>query len=383
MDDRTSLTVNSLARLVMNGISKFVTLLIVIIASRRLGPEGLGIMTFFISSGLLASTFLSLGIPHFLNYILGVEKRGRWFWGALRISLPLLLLLVASLPLGLAPFVALALPLMLQEVVTASFSGLESQLSSLPRGVAREATRLIVAITIILLTGRGELAPLAYMAGAAVYVLLSLDFFLHLPDPSPAPLREIISRSLPFFFVGVTAAMLGHTDAIMLYLLKGERELGLYRAATSFVYGFLGLLPFMTATFPIIGRRIGRGGPWILRKIVLPILLISLVFQLLVYLSSFLFGFIYGEKFLEALPTLFLFSCIIPLSTLYQLGQQTLLAMGRNKEQVIFNVSALFLNILLNIVLIPVAGRDGAVASSILSLLAASLLTWRHALTSF
>lgn len=380
MDDRTSLTVNSLARLVINGASKLVTLIIVILVSRRLGPEGLGVTSFIISSGFLIATVLSLGIPPFLNYILGLEKKGKWVWGSLRIALPLLILNILALPFGLTPYVSFATLVLLEQIILSSFSGLEAQPASLPRSMIRETVRILTALIIIFLLSKSDLVPLAYMLGAAAYVVSSINFFMRLPDPDPVPLREIIMRSFPFFFVGITATLLGHVDAIILFILKGERELGLYRAATSFIYGFLGLLPFMTATFPIIGRRVKEGSDWILKRIVVPVLAVSLLFQGFVYGASFLFPIIYGKKFLMALPTLFLFSCMITISTFFQLGQQTLLALGKNREQIIYNLIGVGTNVILDVIFIPSFGKDGAAVASIVGLLLATFLTWKKVL---
>lgn len=179
--------------------------------------------------------------------------------------------------------------------------------------------------------------------------------------------RELLVQGLPFAYAGAVILMFFQVDAVLLELMRGSHEVGLYSAPVRVLEGLtlvpriLGyaLLPTMAALHAAGAREdvahlYARGAKYLVVA-GLPIAAFGLLE------SDRFIPFLFGPRYRESVP---LAELLIPSATfmfLSNFAETTLACIARVRAIVITSTVALALNVALNVALIP---RHGALGSA-------------------
>ncbi len=161
-------------------------------------------------------------------------------------------------------------------------------------------------------------------------------------------------------------------DTILLLLLKGEYDTGIYQAVFKFIMLPLAIPEIiMNVLLPVLTRLFGenknewvRIGSLLSKALVIIILPISL---LLFLYAEELIILVYGIKYIAAIPILKIFSLIILIRFLLEPFALMLTTSGKQHIRLITVVIATLLNVILNLIMIPKLGVQGAAIVSLIT----------------
>jgi O-antigen/teichoic acid export membrane protein len=195
-------------------------------------------------------------------------------------------------------------------------------------------------------------------------------------------IREVFSYSWPIMFTGLVGTMLYWIDSFLLGYFMGAINVGIYNAATPLI-GLMAFIPsmFTQLFFPLIIKEFSKKnygvinelskqvGKWIL-ILNLPLFLIMITFP------GTLIALFFGESYLAASSALRILAVGGFISSLVFLSTDLISMIGKSKLILINILGASFLNILLNFILIPKYGLNGAAiaTSAVITLLSIILL---------
>lgn len=183
---------------------------------------------------------------------------------------------------------------------------------------------------------------------------------------------QIRKKMLVFGIHFVFSFLFFQLDTILLLLLKGEYDTGIYQAVFKFVMLPLAipeiiinvLLPVLTRLFTENKEEWVRVGNLLNKSLLLIIVPISLT--LFIY-SDELVELVYGAKYLSASPVLKIYSIIILVRFFLEPFALMLTTSARQYIRLYTVVIATILNLVLNLFLIPIAGIKGAAIVSLIT----------------
>lgn len=280
----------------------------------------------------------------------------------------------------LLPFFALS------QLREATLRGLEHVIRSrLPRMIFRPGLLLFGIIGIYLLWPGHLSAPTAMGVNviAAAFALTACAFWQRslLPvevkraRPSSEPALWLKAAVPMLIYVNVQI-MLGQTDIVMLGALRGAQDVGIYAAATRLAY----LLMYATVAAevilaPVMARLYANGSnerlQRILKRVVRSVFFIMLPLGLALVFMGPWFLAIFGPGFVLAKHAL----AILAIGRLVDVAAGSgalLLAMtGHERTVAAVFLGAALANVVLNALMIPRFGIEGAAIASVISLVAA------------
>ncbi len=215
----------------------------------------------------------------------------------------------------------------------------------------------------------------ASVTGLSAAVYFIRKSFPHLGKTSVEfQAKKLVLFSLPVFASGFLSFIILRTDIFMLGIFRSVGEVGIYRACSQIAFSLFIFLGSFNAVFsPVISDLYNRGQfrklKFLFKTVTKWIFLLTLPFSILVgiygkeILSLFGKGFVIGYHPLVIL----MFAQIIYCGTGNLEG--VLIMSGNQKIMLYNNIFIAFLNILLNLFLIPRYGLAGAAAATGLSLI--------------
>jgi O-antigen/teichoic acid export membrane protein len=189
---------------------------------------------------------------------------------------------------------------------------------------------------------------------------------------SPISTRELIKTASPMMFSGLMMYLLNWTDVIILGIMTDEKQVGIYNVA--FKVGNVGLLVIIsvsTIMMPRMAELYGQGDIAGLKKLVhtstrlvsllsIPITLFFLIF------GSFVLSFFNAEA-VQGTTALSIVALGVLASALAGNVDQIL---NMSNNATIFRnitIACFVINLVLNVVLIPVYGINGSAAASLVT----------------
>jgi O-antigen/teichoic acid export membrane protein len=183
--------------------------------------------------------------------------------------------------------------------------------------------------------------------------------------------KKIFKVALPFALAAVFVKVYSYVDSIFISKLMGTTSLGIYSVAYKFTYAFQFLpLAFIAALYPGLSAIVGKDSVqlrnmfdkamWYMMVIVTPIVLgIWLIAPNAVLLA--------GEEYVQAAPILqLLILVLIPIFLDFPIGSLLNAANRQTTKTIIMGIT-MVLNVVLNALLIPVIGLNGAVYAALFS----------------
>ena len=174
-------------------------------------------------------------------------------------------------------------------------------------------------------------------------------------------------------FLGLVTSIFSWVDSFSIGYLKTAADVGLYNAAVS-LSSFLLIAPvlFLQLFLPIITKEYSKKnfnviknlskqlGKWIF-LFNLPLLIIMLFFP------GAVINLLFGSEYIQAENALRFLSLGLFFSSLSQISENLLSMIGKSKKTLFNLIIATIINLLLNFLLIPRYGIDGAAISTMIS----------------
>jgi O-antigen/teichoic acid export membrane protein len=198
---------------------------------------------------------------------------------------------------------------------------------------------------------------------------------------NPATWKDLFSKSYPFWLIGLFTLIYYRTDMVMLSLLRGDYETGIYRAAFTLIEVSFFIPNIVVATtLPSMAKLHGRNPTtlrFLFRKSFQMLALIGVVGTIGYYAFARIgILFVFGERFLPGVPVLRILAFAVPFMFLNSLFGSFLNATGRELTFTKITGFTALLNVALNYVLILNYGASGAAVATVVSQGIASMLSF-------
>jgi len=360
-------------------IQKILAFIYFIFLARWLGPDSLGKYTFAISFVAIFSIFMDLGLNQFLIRESAKDKEKADFYFhttmALKLICSVLVYLVVLIIIQILHY-----PTITRELVyLAGIFMVLDNFSNTNYGILRgfknlkyEGLGIIIYQSIVLIVGMIFIVsrlPLPYMIIPLILASIfnffySLKFLRRLTKIKLAfyfdksAIKDLIKKSLPFFWAGLFGTVFSYIDVVLLSRLAGDRAVGLYSAAGKIPAG-LRMFPvaFVSALYPAATFYFVNNKPE-LRRILeeslfyLMLLTLPLIIALWV-LAEPAIRILFGAKFLTAVPSLRILTWSMLFVFLDYVFFTMLNACAQEKKNVTNRGVAMVLIAALNLFLIP------------------------------
>lgn len=187
-------------------------------------------------------------------------------------------------------------------------------------------------------------------------------------------LKQHLKPILILFSASIVITIYANFDISMLGFIGSEEEVGIYNAALKVKNALLALSTAVTAVLiPRISYFIKKGDLDKVKNLIIDSARISLIISVPVSLYVFIFSsdvieFLCGREYLPAINTLrILIICIMPLILTNLFGCQILIPFGKEKQYTQSVFVGFWINIVLNLLLIPAMGASGAAIGTLVT----------------
>jgi len=238
----------------------------------------------------------------------------------------------------------------------------------------------VVAVSLkkkILVTGHGLLALVA--ARLVVIVLGVVGAFLTLRGrrlfvfswhPRYRAMAALFKQAAPMGVLIVCITIFVSVDVVMLFVMRGEAEVGIYTAATKFLLVVL-LLPkgFIDAVLPAMSRRSALPGDdlqsLVWRSNLLLLVLVLPIVALFSQHSDTWVGLVYNDAYAGSAWVLAILSWSLAFDFMNSAGNRALLAQRMERGLVLIVLGAAVFNVVSNAAVIPRYGAVGAAGTTV------------------
>lgn len=361
--------------------------------ARYLGPEGFGQLSYAIAFVALFSAIATLGMdsivvrelvrhPEKKDEIVGSAFFLKFIGGCLAFSIALTAIWFMrptdTLSLWLVGIIALGMVFQAVDAVDFLF---QSKVQSRYTVYAKNSAFLLAsAVKVWLILNQAYLIAFAWvglveiMVGAMslllVYKAAGNEFFRIRIRFSL--MHDLFRKSWPLLLSGLAVMAYMRVDVVMLKEMVGDREAGIYAAATSLseIWYFLPMVIVASLSPVIIKSRDTNPDLYVrrLRRLYFFMVWLAIGVALpLSFLSTWLVGILYGQEFSEAAPVLAVHLWAGIAVFLGVASSQFLLAEQLQKISFYRTVIGLACNVALNFVLIPIWGSMGAAIATVVS----------------
>ncbi|PIN89496.1 hypothetical protein COU57_05870 [Candidatus Pacearchaeota archaeon CG10_big_fil_rev_8_21_14_0_10_32_14] len=230
----------------------------------------------------------------------------------------------------------------------------------------------------------------SYVAGFIIVTIISyiyinkiikLKFHSNIDDSEKKTIRkELLFYSIPIMFSGIITVMFTWVDTFFIGYFLGTKDVGIYNAAVPIATLMLITQEiFLHLLYPIFNREFSKDNiknidnlskqvtKWIF-MINLPILLFVLIYP------HYIINLLFGPEYVQASNSLRILSIGVFLSSIFYVSQRLILVKGKSKILFWDLFYTSILNIILNIILTPKLGINGAAFATTFSWIILSLL---------
>ncbi len=193
--------------------------------------------------------------------------------------------------------------------------------------------------------------------------------------------KEVFSYSWPVMFTGLVGTMFYWIDSFLLGYFMGAINVGIYNAATPLI-GLMAFIPamFTQLFFPLITKEFSKKNYGVIRELSKQvgkwILILNLpMFLIMIVFPTTLINLFFGESYLAASSALRILAIGGFISSLVFLSTDLISMIGKSKLILINIIGASIFNVILNFILIPRYGLNGAaIATSVVTTLLSIVL---------
>lgn len=382
--------------------------------ARFLSPEGFGLYGFIMASVAILTVPAAFGMPSLIvretarslteNRPIRIWKL--WSWasrvgviasvGAIAIGIPWALVNVEAGQLRVWAWGGALLPVLVFSYLrSAAIRGLgHTLLGQIPETLLRPTATVIIVLIYAYFVGPQfdtEFAMIASLCGTFISFVAGLFILLQVAPVRPS---NKISSTAPelqksWFFAALTMGLangvqvLGaNTDILFLGVLTTNAEVGLYKIALSggslVVFGFQAV---NTVMMPQVAAQYHSGDIQALKSAIRYAARLVFIFTLFTVLALLVFGqslivILFGSSYAGAYSTLLIIGAGHLASALFGSVVMLLSMTGHERETLIGAIAFAIMNIILNSVLVPIFGPEGAASATAASLIALNFYLW-------
>jgi O-antigen/teichoic acid export membrane protein len=386
------IALNTLLLSLTEFLTRLVSLVLVIVVARRLGPEMMGIYAFALTFVNLFDIFVNFGLDRYIQREVGRQPdlAGPLFSQVFTLKLLVYLasaavIIILSLTIvdgGLKRWVVwlLSLSLFFRTNIISSNSFFRAHQKAKYEALVVISFRVVYggAGLAAILSGQGllTLAGLELVAQAGACALAWWLFVKKIGNPfhrvTLKSLLELARSTKDFLLIRVVLTVFASLNIFMVSFMAGDVVTGFYSAALRLSSSFDFLPEAFTGAFlPELSRRWAQG--WeafgvVFRPYFKYLLVIGL--GLAAVLGGLAEGFVvlvFGPAFTPAIPTLALLALALVLDFTNLSMSTALIALNRENRIVRIFLAASALNFSLNLALIPLYRQNGAVGAAIIA----------------
>lgn len=369
-----------------------------IFTARYLGPGNYGIINYVGSYGAFFTSLCTLGINSVIvkELIDHPNEQGEAVGTAIVLRLvssflsALLIVLIIWIVDGNDPLLVAVACLTSISLVFQAFDTINYWFQSRYESKVTATSILIAYIVvsaykIVLLILQKDVKWFAFASTLDYIVLALLQVIAYKRNHGPklcfslAKAKSLLLRSYNYILSGMMVAIYGNTDKIMLKQMLNEEAVGYYSLASTLnsMWVFV-LAAIIDSMFPTIMRLFNNDRDAYLKKnrqLYAIVIYISIsVSVLFVLFGKFGITLLYGDAYLGAVRPLQVITWYTAFSYLGVARDAWILC--ENKQQYLkwLYLSAAIINIILNYLLIPIAGASGAALASLATQICTSIL---------
>jgi len=369
----------------------------VVVLARYLGAEGYGTYQRAEAFVFLFSIVANLGLDFILTrevarrstrvseYLAGVVTLKLLLW-------PMCLALVLGLAYargyqgdflwGIWCYSVILLLNSIGQALDGVFQGLDSMSYTAIANVVNQVVFVALGLTFVLLHKdlRWILSGLVVAGAVRLVVSASLLTRLHIrwTKPKPATLWYLLKQSIPLALAASFVSVYYQLDSVLLGDLKGNDQVGWYKASAKFLMFFTVLRDsFLVAIFPVFaavaGGDRGRMGRLVTQAVRYQLIVAFYFVVCFVFLSR-VAPRLLGPEFVNTARVLPVMAWILVPQTISITMGRVLVATGNQKRVMVAAGLALLVNVGLNLTLIPRFGYMGAAVAGAASEIAVALV---------
>jgi len=249
--------------------------------------------------------------------------------------------------------------------------------------ILQSATRLIILVVLIILGFKTNSIIFSYFSGILIVLIVSYMVCrykiseIFKKDTLKKGIRknltkELFSYSWPLLFFGLLAGILYWIDSFAIGYFKSVLEVGFYNAAIPIAL-LLNIAPelFLKLFFPLINKEYSRKNFEVIKELSQQvgkwIFILNLPFLIIIMLfPGALINILFGQEYVIAENALRLLAIGAFFSSLTLLSSNLIAMVGKTKVMLADLVAILALNVILNIILVPKYGLNGAAFSTMI-----------------
>ncbi len=259
------------------------------------------------------------------------------------------------------------------------------------RHVAAPGLRMAVVLVLILLQQDVFFLAIGYLTTAAfvipiyamilVNVLHKQGLFLHFDRRKVSlPAAAIFAFTIPLLSTDLLYVLMESMDAVLLGYFRNTSDIATFRSVqTSAGLNQLAMMSFQTLFTPIAARLFARKSYEEINDLYWQTAIWMAVMSFPIFAVTFALAqpvtvLVYGQKYASAAPILALLSLGYYFSTALGFNGLTIRVFGKMRYVVIINVMAAFVNLGINLLLIPAYGALGAAIGTCATMIVHNLL---------
>ena len=381
-------------------ISRLFRAVLIIFAARVIGSAGLGVFSFAMALGSLFFVFEDSGIGVFVTRELISSEYDQKSLLATSLVIKATLLIATSVIFLIfgkyassVPGATAIIPLMTIVLLSDSlreffFAIYRSEQKMQSEALVKFITNFLVlacGVVLVILKPTAFSLALGYaIGGASGFLILILLLRKKIWNPiryfNQTLIRPIMTAAWPFTILIISNTVILNTDTFFLGHFAKAPEIGAYAAAQRFIQ-LCYVIPslFASATFPVFAKKLASGQDFKpgLEKVFA--IMISVVVPLslgVILWSSQLIRLVFGPTYQASGPMLEIIALgLVPvfITTTYF---NVIFAQNKQNKFVAANITAVIVNVLLDLVLIPKFHGIGAAAAGTISLTLIAVITY-------
>jgi O-antigen/teichoic acid export membrane protein len=185
-------------------------------------------------------------------------------------------------------------------------------------------------------------------------------------------MKHFFLEGMPLGIAAFAALIYTKIDSVLLGYLLGEKAVGIYNVATPFAFALVGLLnvPFVVALYPTLSRLSHESHTRFMKAINKSLGIIALwsfPASFFIALCAFIIPVLFGHKYDAGIPILRIHIFMVPFMCLSALLYKVLIILNRQKVYLYISIFGAIINIILNILLIPIFQVSGAAFAAIIT----------------
>lgn len=184
--------------------------------------------------------------------------------------------------------------------------------------------------------------------------------------------KDNLALAFPIMISGAIFPLFIQADILLIAFYLGDEAVGLYSAPMRIISqaGFVGVA-IMAAVYPLLVVKYNGDIEQfnsVVKIVAKFMFLVSFTASLLLYLSSeLIINTLFGDKYLESIGVLKVLSWVVVFLISSKLYSALVIIQGNTKYELVKAIVAVTLNLLLNVLLIPDYGINGAAIASVVA----------------